>query len=144
MRLVATSNQAGTAPLDLTRLQPGTQQVDVGLIQPGGLLQLKVGEIRVRTVVEPVIVERSLRRVKLAVKGGERSLRVRPDGVTLVLRGTIDCLVRRADGSMLVIEFKTGARRPVHEQQLDLYRRAAQALFPAARVEAALVYAGEG
>jgi YbbR domain-containing protein len=76
-----------TAPLDLTRLLPGTQQVDVGLVQPGGLLQLKVAEIRVRTVVEPVIVERSLRRVKLAVKGGERPLRARPDGVTLVLRG---------------------------------------------------------
>jgi YbbR domain-containing protein len=76
-----------TAPLDLSRLQPGTQQVDVSLTQPGGLVQLKTAEIRVRTVVEPVVVERELRRVKLEVRDAPRPLRARPDSVTLVLRG---------------------------------------------------------
>jgi YbbR domain-containing protein len=77
-----------TASLDLSRLQPGTQQLELALIQPGPLVQLKASEIRVRTVVEPVIVERSLRRVKLTVQGaGDRELRARPETVTLVLRG---------------------------------------------------------
>lgn len=76
-----------TAALDLSRLQPGTQQIDVSLTQPGGLVQLKATEIRVRTVVEPVVVERELRGVKLEVRNGARPFRVRPDSVTLVVRG---------------------------------------------------------
>lgn len=76
-----------TAPLDLSRLQLGTQQVDVSLTQPGGLVQLKASEIRVRTVVEPVIVERELRKVKLEVRDAPRPLRPRPDSITLVVRG---------------------------------------------------------
>jgi YbbR domain-containing protein len=76
-----------TAPLDLSRLQPGTQQVDVSLTQPGGLVRLKSTEIRVRTVVEPVVVERELRRVKLEVRNASRPVRAKPDSVTLVVRG---------------------------------------------------------
>jgi ATP-dependent exoDNAse (exonuclease V) beta subunit len=51
-----------------------------------------------------------------------------------VLRGTIDCLVRRADGSIVVIELKTGAPSPAHQTQLDLYVRAARAMFPESTV----------
>lgn len=76
-----------TAPLDLSRLQPGTQQVDVSLTQPGGLVQLKMPEIRVRTVVEPVVVEREIRKVKVEVRDAGRPLRARPDSITLVVRG---------------------------------------------------------
>lgn len=76
-----------TAPLDLSRLQPGTQQVDLGLTQPGGLVQLKTAEIRVRTVVEPVVVDRELRRVKLELRDAPRPLRARPDSITVVVRG---------------------------------------------------------
>ena len=76
-----------TAPLDLARLQAGTQQVDVSLTQPGGLVQLGTAEIRVRTVVEPVVVERDFRKVKLQVRGAASPLRARPDSVTLVIRG---------------------------------------------------------
>jgi ATP-dependent exoDNAse (exonuclease V) beta subunit len=57
-----------------------------------------------------------------------------------VLRGTIDCLVRRPDGSVVVVELKTGRPQPSHEQQLDLYVRAARACFPEAAVERLLVY----
>jgi len=76
-----------TAPLDLAALQPGTQQVDLALVQPGGLVQLKAPEVRVRTVVEPVVVERTLRKVELEVRGGNEGYRVRPDSVTVVVRG---------------------------------------------------------
>ena len=57
-----------------------------------------------------------------------------------VLRGAIDCIVVRPDGSVAVVEFKTGRRRPVHEAQLDLYVEAARALFPGAPVEGVLCY----
>ena len=58
----------------------------------------------------------------------------------LVLRGTLDCLVRRPDGSLMVLEFKTGRPTPAHERQLDVYVRAAKARFPEAAVEGRLVY----
>jgi RecB family exonuclease len=57
-----------------------------------------------------------------------------------VLRGTIDCLVRRPDGSIVVIEFKTGAPSPAHQAQLDSYVRAACAMFPDAAVTGRLIY----
>jgi ATP-dependent helicase/nuclease subunit A len=57
-----------------------------------------------------------------------------------VLRGTIDCLVRRRDGSLTVLEFKTGRPREEHQRQLDLYCRAVEQMFPGARVDARLVY----
>lgn len=57
------------------------------------------------------------------------------------VRGTIDCLVRRPDGSLLVLELKTGGRRRDHDRQLETYVRAARALFPDSRVDGLLLYA---
>jgi len=57
-----------------------------------------------------------------------------------VLRGTIDCLVRPQDGSIVVIEFKTGAPSPAHQAQLDFYVRAARAMFPDAAVTGRVIY----
>ena len=57
-----------------------------------------------------------------------------------IVRGTIDCLIRGADGTITVLEFKTGRVRPEHRAQLELYKRAAAQLFSGARVEALLVY----
>jgi ATP-dependent exoDNAse (exonuclease V) beta subunit len=57
-----------------------------------------------------------------------------------VLRGTIDLLVRRRDGGITILEFKTGRARPEHRAQLELYTRAAELLFPGALVDALLVY----
>ena len=57
------------------------------------------------------------------------------------LRGTIDCLVYDESGVLTVLEFKTGRPRGDHDAQIELYRRAAQHLFPHHRVEARLVYA---
>jgi len=59
----------------------------------------------------------------------------------IVLRGTIDCLVRRNDGSIAVLEFKTGSRRSSHQEQLAVYVEAARTLFPGAAVEGHLIYA---
>jgi ATP-dependent exoDNAse (exonuclease V) beta subunit len=57
-----------------------------------------------------------------------------------ILRGAIDCLIRRKDGSMLVVELKTGRRRSSHERQLDLYVNAIEAARPGVTVERMLVY----
>ena len=61
------------------------------------------------------------------------------DGV--VLRGTIDCVIRDATGRVTLLEFKTGRPRDEHQVQLDLYRKAAERLFPGAPIDARLVYA---
>ena len=56
------------------------------------------------------------------------------------VRGTIDCLLRDDRGTVTVLEFKTGRRRREHEAQVELYRRAAEEIFPGHRVDARLVY----
>jgi ATP-dependent helicase/nuclease subunit A len=62
-------------------------------------------------------------------------------GSPVVLRGTIDCLIQKDDGSIVVLEFKTGRPRPSHQRQLDLYVDAARAMFPGVAVDGRLVYA---
>jgi RecB family exonuclease len=69
------------------------------------------------------------------------SLRDTVDGEPALLRGTIDCVALAANGAVTVLEFKTGARRDVHERQLLVYVRAVRALFPGRPVEGLLVYA---
>lgn len=76
-----------TVPFDLAELAPGTRQAEVELVQPGGQAQLKSPSIRVRTVVEPVIVERTLRRVKLTIRGDAADWEAKPEGVNVVVRG---------------------------------------------------------
>ena len=66
---------------------------------------------------------------------------MRLDGV--MLRGTIDCLIRTASDRVTVLEFKTGRPRDDHRVQLDLYRQAAERLFPGLSVDTRLVYPGE-
>jgi ATP-dependent exoDNAse (exonuclease V) beta subunit len=58
----------------------------------------------------------------------------------MILRGTIDCLIRPGDGSVVVLEFKSGAPRAFHQRQLDLYVEAARALFPGTSVKGRLIY----
>jgi len=56
------------------------------------------------------------------------------------LRGTIDCLVDEAGGAVTVVEIKTGAARPEHQTQLELYVTAARALYPGRNVQGLLLY----
>jgi ATP-dependent exoDNAse (exonuclease V) beta subunit len=60
-----------------------------------------------------------------------------------ILRGTIDCLVLRQDGSATVVEVRIGPLRPQHEHQLAWHVRAARALFPDYRVDGRLIGANE-
>lgn len=68
-------------------------------------------------------------------------LRPAEPGSRTILRGAIDCLVRRPDGGITVIEFKTGQRREAHERQLEIYVAATRALYPGVPVEGVLLYA---
>ena len=63
----------------------------------------------------------------------------RRDDATIV-RGTIDCVVKRTSGVIQILEFKTGRRAAEHERQLDVYLAAARALFPDEPVEGLLIY----
>jgi ATP-dependent helicase/nuclease subunit A len=57
-----------------------------------------------------------------------------------VLRGTIDCLIRRPGGDLVVVEIKSGPPRPEHERQLDAYLAAIRALEPGIRATGCLVH----
>jgi ATP-dependent helicase/nuclease subunit A len=59
----------------------------------------------------------------------------------VVVRGSIDWVVRKPDGSVIVVELKTGGEQPWHRIQLDLYVSAVRSMFPKARVEGRLIYA---
>jgi RecB family exonuclease len=56
------------------------------------------------------------------------------------LRGRIDCVVRGSDGSLTILEFKTGRPDEVHERQLELYIRAVQSMCPGVQVRGRVVY----
>jgi hypothetical protein len=57
------------------------------------------------------------------------------------VRGAIDCLVLAEDGSATVVEFKTGAPRPEHERQVELYVQALCRALGHDRVLARVIYA---
>jgi ATP-dependent helicase/nuclease subunit A len=59
-----------------------------------------------------------------------------------IVRGTIDCLIA-SDDRVTVLEFKTGRVRPEHRAQAEVYRAAAQALFPMKQVVSRLVYTSD-
>jgi ATP-dependent exoDNAse (exonuclease V) beta subunit len=65
---------------------------------------------------------------------------VSPGEPGVIVRGSIDCLVVQSDGSVRVLEFKTGLPRPEHARQLDLYLEAARHVFPGVNVIGELVY----
>ncbi|MBK9242002.1 MAG: UvrD-helicase domain-containing protein [Acidobacteria bacterium] len=69
---------------------------------------------------------------------------VSPERPAAIIRGSIDCLVARPDGSLLVLEFKTGAPRPEHRAQLGTYLAAVRHAFKEAAVSGELVYPGPG
>ena len=66
---------------------------------------------------------------------------VRPAASQTILRGTFDCLIRRRDGGITILELKTGKAAPEHDDQLEMYVKAASAMYPGTPVEGKLVYA---
>jgi RecB family exonuclease len=64
----------------------------------------------------------------------------RGSGEGTILRGTVDCLAKAAEGKLTVFEVKTGRPSADHQAQLDAYVAAIRALFPEAAVEGRLIY----
>ena len=58
-----------------------------------------------------------------------------------ILRGVVDCLACRPDGRVVVVDFKTGARKAADRRQLGAYVEAVRSLYPGASVDGLLVYA---
>jgi RecB family exonuclease len=58
-----------------------------------------------------------------------------------IIRGAIDCLIRQKDGSIRILEFKTGRRRDEHLRQAEFYKRAAAAVFPGSMIVIDVLYA---
>jgi ATP-dependent helicase/nuclease subunit A len=65
----------------------------------------------------------------------------REDGV--IVRGQIDCLAERSDGSIDVIGVKAGSRSEAHRRQLEISVAAAKAMFPGVDVTGRLFYPDE-
>jgi ATP-dependent helicase/nuclease subunit A len=63
-----------------------------------------------------------------------------PADAGVIIRGSIDCLVVYPEGGVRVLEFKTGAPRPEHTGQLDLYLEVTRHAFPGMPVMGELVY----
>jgi hypothetical protein len=59
----------------------------------------------------------------------------------VIVRGQIDCLAARSDGTVEVLEIKSGRRSPAHLRQLDIYLVAARGLIPDTRIEGRIIYA---
>jgi RecB family exonuclease len=57
-----------------------------------------------------------------------------------LVRGVVDCLVVAADGSITVLEFKTGQTRGEHQIQAGLYGRAIAAILGAVSVSVEVLY----
>jgi ATP-dependent exoDNAse (exonuclease V) beta subunit len=57
-----------------------------------------------------------------------------------LIRGVVDCVVEAADGTITVVEFKTGGPRPEHEVQAGLYAEALRAAWPGRTVAVKILY----
>ncbi len=57
-----------------------------------------------------------------------------------LVRGVVDCLIRRRDGGLTILEFKTGEPRVEHEQQARQYAAAVRAALGADRVDVKILY----
>ena len=97
----------------------------------------------VASAVDAIAAIRSDPRIQPLLGEGHRWLHEVPFSMMAegaMLRGVVDLLVERED-RVAVIEIKTGTVRPEHQRQLDLYRAAAERLFPGRATDAFLVYA---
>ena len=63
-----------------------------------------------------------------------------PDRPGTIVRGAVDCLVETGDGRFVVLEFKTGQRRPTHTAQAELYVAALEFALGKGTISAQIVY----
>jgi ATP-dependent exoDNAse (exonuclease V) beta subunit len=116
------------------------------LLTPAELADADEGDLP--RAVEAFLALRDREDVSQLLSSGERFFEVpfsyRPEGEpAAIIRGTIDCLIVRPAGAVIVVEFKTGRPRPEHERQVATYVAALCAAWPGRAVESRLVYASD-
>jgi hypothetical protein len=134
----------------LLRRHPPGRLVDPGLVAADALRLVTDEERGGIEAVERVVDEAARLHQRLVAQPGLAALFA--DGAVAwevpcstvggdrVVRGTIDCLIRRPDGSLVVVEIKSGLASPAHERQLALYVAAVRALAPGTPVTGLLVH----
>jgi YbbR domain-containing protein len=80
-------NAIDTETLDLGTLGDGKVDRELKLVQPGELLQLARDRVRVQLAVEPIMVQREFKQMRVDVRSEGRPWRVTPERVTVVVRG---------------------------------------------------------
>jgi ATP-dependent exoDNAse (exonuclease V) beta subunit len=128
-RLFESAHQIGVEPnlavaFDLARR----------LLRPDELATLPDPDAFAKEAAETWLRARARPDVIEALSGTERlhevpfSLAMDNEKGSTIVRGTIDCMVRKSEGHVTVVEFKTGQPRTSHRRQLDFYVRAGRAL----------------
>lgn len=80
--------EARTEPVDLTGMTVGSHALRVPIQKPGPNIAFAGGgQVRVVVDIEPILTERSLRRLEIAAVGTSVRAHLRPDHVSVVLRG---------------------------------------------------------
>jgi ATP-dependent helicase/nuclease subunit A len=138
VRLAASSSQAGENDREVGTLahrlfaNPSWSAVSGSIVDRALALATRLHE---HPNVAPLLASgRALYEVPFSMKMDDRT----------IVRGSIDCLVKKDDGRITIVELKTGERRPEHAAQLAVYVDAARALFPGGTVDGLLVYSGDG
>jgi RecB family exonuclease len=112
------------------------------LLRPDEQLLLADQEAFVRHAAAVWLRAQARADVRDALRGRARMYEV-PFSFTVadrIVRGTIDCVVEKEDGGLLVVELKTGRAHAAHDRQLALYVRATARLRGEGPVSGVLLY----
>jgi len=74
----------------------------------------------------------------------EVPISLRPPGGTGFVQRAMDCVVTSPGGGLTILEFKTGAKRPEHQQQAAQYAAALSAACPGRTVDVKILYPDSG
>jgi ATP-dependent exoDNAse (exonuclease V) beta subunit len=88
---------------------------------PGSVKDIQASRSSLLDQVSKLGVIRSFKEIELVS-------RINLKGMDHDLKGRLDLMVEKDDGTLLVIDFKTGRKRPEHEAQLEAYRSMLQVL----------------
>jgi YbbR domain-containing protein len=89
---LATVEDVPTRRVPLGDLDAGVNEITVRLVRPGGKVQLRNAEVRIRLVIDRQLSERSFENVPIAIRNAKAPWQVVPDVVSFVVRGPAEDL----------------------------------------------------